>query len=235
MSNKRIPSRNPYLLNASITDDIVSTLHFHSAYELIWGKDNDLDTLLERIFFAGISLVEQNNLIEECRLEYLPYAKASAKFNFAMELEKPDPETLTEKQYYASEYVFFYINKNLKEEHKKFFNKCGTKKINKQLFKFISTIFPKLLSNFLNETGHQGKQVYDLISSIVKYEQEDIFESMAHGPEWFQHEPLTNSEKPLSDVRKSVINAGEKYIDTILNEQVETDYFFSPDSKSLEQ
>lgn len=233
MGNNRIPRRNPYLLNASITDDIVTNLHFHSSYELIWGNDNDLDILLERIFFAGISLVKQNNLIEECRLEYLPYAKASAKFDFAIEFKKPDPEDLAEEQHQASEYVLFYIKGNLKEEHKKFFSKSGTKKINKQLFEFISTIFPKLLSNFLNESGHQGKQVYDLISSIVKYEKEDIFESISHGPEWFQHEPLTNSETPLSDVRKSVINAGEKYIDAILNEQAETDCFFSPDSKDL--
>lgn len=31
MSNKRIPSRNPYLLNASINDDTVSNLHSHSS------------------------------------------------------------------------------------------------------------------------------------------------------------------------------------------------------------
>lgn len=229
MNNQRIPNRNPYLLNASITDDIVSNLNFHSSYELIWGDHSDLDTLLKQIFYAGISLVEQNNynLIEECRLTYLPYAEASAKFNFATELEKPDLEDLSGEQYHASEYVFFYINDNLKEEHKNFFSKSGTKKINKQLFNFINTTFPKLLSSFLSETNHQGKQVYDLMSSIIKYENEDIFESIAYGPEWFQHEPLTNSKIPLSDVRKNIINTGEKYIDAILNEQFETDSFFN--------
>ncbi|MBD8088167.1 hypothetical protein HUK49_09660 [Limosilactobacillus sp. c11Ua_112_M] len=227
MNNQRVPSRNPYLLNASITDDIVSNLNFHSSYELIWGDHSDLDILLKQIFYAGISLLKQNNLIEECRLTYLPYAKASAKFNFANELEKPDLETLVEEQEYASEYVFFYINDKLKEEHKNFFSKSGTKKINKQLFNFINTTFPRLFSNFLSETNHQGKQVYELMSSIIKYENEDIFESIAHGPEWFQHEPLTNSEIPLSDVRKNIINTGEKYIDALLNEQFETDYFFN--------
>ncbi|TGY54979.1 hypothetical protein [Limosilactobacillus reuteri] len=227
MNNQRVPSRNPYLLNASITDDIVSNLNFHSSYELIWGDHSDLDILLKQIFYAGISLLKQNNLIEECRLTYLPYAKASAKFNFANELEKPDLETLVEEQEYASEYVFFYINDKLKEEHKNFFSKSGTKKINKQLFNFINTTFPRLFSNFLSETNHQGKQVYELMSSIIKYENEDIFESIAHGPEWFQHEPLTNSEIPLSDIRKNIINTGEKYIDALLNEQFETDYFFN--------
>lgn len=227
MNNQRVPSRNPYLLNASITDDIVSNLNFYSSYELIWGDHSDLDILLKQIFYAGISLLKQNNLIEECRLTYLPYAKASAKFNFANELEKPDLETLVEEQEYASEYVFFYINDKLKEEHKNFFSKSGTKKINKQLFNFINTTFPRLFSNFLSETNHQGKQVYELMSSIIKYENEDIFESIAHGPEWFQHEPLTNSEIPLSDVRKNIINTGEKYIDALLNEQFETDYFFN--------
>lgn len=227
MNNQRVPSRNPYLLNASVTDDIVSNLNFHSSYELIWGDHSDLDILLKQIFYAGISLLKQNNLIEECRLTYLPYAKASAKFNFANELEKPDLETLVEEQEYASEYVFFYINDKLKEEHKNFFSKSGTKKINKQLFNFINTTFPRLFSNFLSETNHQGKQVYELMSSIIKYENEDIFESIAHGPEWFQHEPLTNSEIPLSDVRKNIINTGEKYIDALLNEQFETDYFFN--------
>lgn len=33
------------------------------------------------------------------------------------------------------------------------------------------------------------------------------------------HNPLINSEIPLSDVRKNIINTGEKYIDAVLNEQ----------------
>lgn len=49
---------------------------------------------------------------------------------------------------------------------------------------------------------------------------------MIHGPEWYAHQPLTNSEKPVADIRNEVTDAGEKYIDALVNEQIEMDDFF---------
>ena len=40
------------------------------------------------------------------------------------------------------------------------------------------------------------------------------------------HQPLTISERPLTEVREEVIEAGNKYIDTIVNEQKELDPFY---------
>ena len=52
MHNKRIHNRNPYLLNSKITFDIVSKLKFKSSYELIWGENSELDSMLRNIFNA---------------------------------------------------------------------------------------------------------------------------------------------------------------------------------------
>lgn len=78
----------------------------------------------------------------------------------------------------------------------------------------------------LNDTNNNGKRVYDLISAIVNYERENLYEDTSHGPEWFAHQPLSNFERPMMDIRNDVIEAGNKYIDTIIDKQKETDSFF---------
>ena len=99
--------------------------------------------------------------------------------------------------------------------------------MDKQLTIFINSTLPPLLQDFLNETGHEGKKAYDLMTSIIEYENEDVFENISHGPEWYAHQPLTNSEKPIADVRQSIIAAGDKYINAIVNAQKELDPFFN--------
>lgn len=51
MNNHRIRNRNPYLLTNAATQNIVKNLNFSSTYQLIWGKDDDLDLILRKTFF----------------------------------------------------------------------------------------------------------------------------------------------------------------------------------------
>lgn len=228
MHNKRIKSRNPYLLNDGITYDIVKNLNFSSAYELIWGSEDELSSNLDAILETGINILMENQftLIDNCLYEYLPYCKAAAQYENAIDPMKPEIDTMGELQQQAIMYLVYHLHSETSKMHFEFFKDKGTKKLDKNLTIFIQDYLPKLLEHLLNDTNYNGKRVYDLISSIVNYERENLYENISHGSEWFAHQPLSNSERPMMDVRKDVIEAGDKYIDTIIDEQKEIDPFF---------
>lgn len=228
MHNKRVKNRNPYLLNDKLTYDIVTNLNFSSAYELIWGSEDELPSNLDAILETGINILmdTQAALINNCLYEYLPYCKAAAQYENAIDPMKPEIETMGELQQEAIMYLVYHLHSDASKLHLKFFKDKGTKKLDKNLNIFIQDYLPKLLEHLLNDTNYNGKRVYDLISSIVNYEKENLYEDISHGPEWFAHKPLSNSERPMMDVRNDVIEAGDKYIDTIIDEQKEIDPFF---------
>jgi hypothetical protein len=227
MHNKRIKSRNPYLLNSQIIHDVVDNLNFSSVYELIWGTENDLDPLLRSLFSIGMDLLSKSNndLIEQSCYEYLPYTRIVAKYDHS-KFQDIDVTDVGAEWQSAKWYLYYELSDKWKEQHHSFFQDKGTKKLDKQLTIFINTELLSLLQDFLNETSHEGKKAYDLMTSIIEYENEDVFESISHGPEWYAHQPLTNSEKPIADVRQSIIDAGDNYINTMVNAQKELDPFF---------
>lgn len=228
MHNKRVKSRNPYLLNDKITYDIVTNLNFSSAYELIWGSEDELSSNLDVILEIGINILRDTQvaLIDNCLYEYLPYCKAAAQYENAIDPMKPEIETMGELQQQAIMYLVYHLHSEASKMHFEFFKDKGTKKLDKNLTIFIQDYLPKLLEHLLNDTNYNGKRVYDLISSIVNYEKENLYEDISHGPEWFAYQLLSNSERPMMDVRNDVIEAGDKYIDTIIDEQKEIDPFF---------
>lgn len=228
MHNKRIKNRNPYLLNSQIIYDVVDNLNFSSAYELIWGTENDLDPLLRSLFSIGIDLLSESNndLIDQSCYEYLPYTRIVAKYDHST-FQDIDVTDVGAEWQSAKWYLYYELSDKWKEQHHSFFQDKGTKKLDKQLTIFINTRLPSLLQDFLNKTGHEGKKAYDLMTSIIEYENEDTFESISHGPEWYAHQPLTNTEKPIADVRQSIIDAGDKYINAMVNAQKELDPFFN--------
>lgn len=231
MHNKRVKSRNPYLLNDTMAEDIVKNLNFSSTYELIWGDDNELDSINHQIFIEGIKYLANNyeeydELIEGCLCKYLPYARMSAEFEFAIPPDKPENEDMGLVRDFSLEYLFFYNSDTLKEQHKNYFSSKTTKKLDQEIEKYIIKVIPKVLKEYAQEINNSGREAFNMISSIIKYETESVNESMMHGPEWFAHQPLTYTEKPWSEVRQKVIDAGENYIKTIIEEQYEIDPFF---------
>ena len=166
------------------------------------------------------------NLVKQCRYEYLPYCKIAAEFEYAIAPNKPEVEDAGKVQNQANYYLYFKIKDAWQLKHKQFFYNKGTKKLDNQIIDFITTQFPKLLNKFLDDNNHYGLSTYNLISTIIQNENLTDYEEMSHGPEWYAHQPLTNSERPVADVRNEVADAGEKYINTIVNEQREMDDFF---------
>ena len=75
MHNRIYEKRNPYLLNSKTTYDIVTNLNFKSSYDLIWGEDKELDSILKAVFQYGLNHLQatkniKGELIENCLLEY---------------------------------------------------------------------------------------------------------------------------------------------------------------------
>lgn len=231
MHNKRIPNRNPYLLNHKIICDIVSKLNFKSAYYLIWGENKELESTLETLFKYGLKYLQEESdlnkkLIENCLLEYLPYAKLTAELEYSFEPFKPNREDVVSARSTAIEHLYYGILSYFKEEHKKFFEEKETSKFTQNIIHFISKNMFELLKQYLNERDNQGQKAYSIMSKILSYESENEFDNISHGPEWFPYQPLTNSERPVMEIRQEVVDAGNKYIDAIVNEQKELDPFY---------
>lgn len=87
INNKINPTKNKYLLNTSIGDDIVSGLDFKNPYELVWGNKKERDEYFFEIYQACINYAENYKnskkdkafqKIDNRLLNYFPYALAKA-------------------------------------------------------------------------------------------------------------------------------------------------------------
>lgn len=185
MHNKRIPKRNPYLLNDKISKCIVRNLKFSSQYELVWGKDSEYDYLMREVFETGVTYLEQ-----------------------------------------STEYIYYYVSDEIKKAHHEFFFDKGTKKLDNRLEKYVVEEIPEVLKKYVSDSHNNGLEIFNMFSSIIKYETDDLMESLVNGPEWYAHQPVTNSDRPWSEMREKVIDAGETYIRTLIEEQSEMDPFF---------
>lgn len=230
MHNKRVKNRNPYLLNNKMSGDIVKNLNFNSSYELVWGNNKDLEVIMEKLYKLSLKYLQNKNdtnkkLVEKSLLNYFPYAKLVAEYNYAIEPLKPEIEDLALAHNMAIKHLYFEINYIFQREHKKYFQDKVTRNLPTTLVKFITKIVPNILMDYLKSHG-EGQTIYELISKIVSYENEKINEEMANGPEWFEHQPLSYSERPITEIRQEIINTGQAYIDAIINSQADTDPFY---------
>ena len=91
MHNKRIPKRNPYLLNDKISKCIVRNLKFSSQYELVWGKDSEYDYFMWEVFETGVTYLEQSteysDLVHNCLYTYLPLQKFLLSMRIRLDLK----------------------------------------------------------------------------------------------------------------------------------------------------
>ena len=231
MHNKRVKNRNPYLLNNKMSGDIVKNLNFNSSYELVWGNSKDLEAIMEKLYKLSLKYLQNKNdtnkkLVEKSLLNYFPYAKLVAEYNYAIEPLKPEVDDLALAHNMAIKHLYFEIDYIFQREHKKYFQDKATRNLPTTLVKFITKIVPNILMDYL-KSHDEGQTIYELISKIVYYESKDINEKMANGPEWFEHQPLSHSEIPIAEIRQEIINTGQAYIDAIVNGQAETDPFYN--------
>lgn len=230
MHNKRIPKRNPYLLNDKISKCIVRNLKFSSQYELVWGKDSEYDYLMREVFETGVTYLEQSteysDLVHNCLYTYLPFTKIFAKYENSLGPEKPDDSAVFNSLVSATAYVYYYVSDEIKKTHQEFFFDKGTKKLDNRLEKYFVEEIPKVLKKYVSDSHNNGLEIFNMFSSIIKYETDDLMESLVNGPEWYAHQPVTNTDRPWSEMREKVIDAGETYISTLIEEQSEMDSFF---------
>ncbi|QIA88652.1 hypothetical protein [Lactobacillus johnsonii] len=230
MNNKRLSSRNPYLLNSKMTYDIVTNLDFKSSYELIWGNGKDLDEMLRIVFEYSLEYLQNKSndygkIIEDCLLNFYPYARLSAEYDHAIEPFKPEIPDIGLAYDFAKKHLYFEISDDFKSKHRKYFETLETKKLPDKIITFVEKDVFEILKEYLKKHA-EGITTYELISKIIGYETEDMYEDMIHGPEWSAHQPLTYTGETYKKVRQETIDAGRSYIDAIIHEQEETDYFY---------
>lgn len=229
---KILPKRNPYLLpNAqkqrsnnpndeykeSITNQIIKNLKFKNQYNLIWGYN---DSILERLFNIGCQYLQTNNerqkIYEEALLYSYKFAKSKAKKDNPPEyLPSYETETILEnykqEKLEAEKGLYKAIKVNFLNAHKLFFKDLGTKKIDQKIIEFIKTKFSQIFINFANE--RKGKEIYNLMSQIIKISNSLDRESLISGPE---HQAI-QAEFTYAD--QEVIDTGNKYINALIKMQ----------------
>ena len=241
INNHRIKSRNPYLLTNSATDDIVKNLNFSSNYQLIWGENDDLNSILRETFFTGLNYINSfynstnkslkhiNGLLDACLKDYLPFALYLAKSELGEIKDIPDPliepiDDLDEKLSLAKEHLYWNLKYDFAEMHLKYFKDMYIKKIDQKLSEFYIQELPKLFKNYLNNTDYAGKKAYNIMTDIFNYEISS-FEESFQSTEWLMHQPVTPSGKPMSEIRERIIDAGNAYISVLINAQKESEDF----------
>lgn len=241
MNNHRIRNRNPYLLTNAATQNIVKNLNFSSTYQLIWGKDDDLDLILRKTFFTGLDYVNTfynssnndlrhiNNLLDDCLKDYLPFALHLAQSDLGEIKNIPEPlvkhiEDFDDDLSLAKEHLYWYTRDTFSELHLKYFKDAYIKKIDKKLADFYIQELPQLFKKYLNDTNYAGLKAYNVMTDIFRYEISNFNESF-QSAEWLAHRPITSSGKTITEVQEKIINAGNAYIKTLIAAQKETENF----------
>lgn len=241
INNHRIKSRNPYLLTNSATDDIVKNLNFSSNYQLIWGENDELDSILHETFFTGLNYINSfsdpanknlkhiNSLLDACLKDYLPFALCLAQSELGKIKDIPEPlaepiDDLFEKLTLAEEHLYWYVKYEFAEMHLKYFKDMYIKKIDQKLAEFYIQELPKLFKNYLNNTDYAGQKAYNIMTDIFNYEISS-FEDSFQSAEWLAHQPVTPSGRPISEIREKIIDAGNAYISVLIDAQKESEDF----------
>lgn len=239
--NHRKSTRNPYLLTPQLIEDIMKSLKFTSTYELIWGSDSELDLLISACALYGLRFLLSNSedkvLVEKCCYEYLPYAEDMAIIST---LDSPVREgAYKDVEIMALSYIRYSLFDELKIAHKKFFYDKGTSKIDKQLVLFFENELTRLLHEFLSKRDLYGWKSYQLIRSVLKYE--DIVHIENFPPDYNDYAyktdpiigdkirlPITVNKKPtkLMEIHSNLAEAGSDFIYEMVELQMQTDPFF---------
>lgn len=238
MHNKRIKTRNPYLLNSGIIYDIKEKLNFKSSYVLIWGKDKELDSILKILFINGLKYLQENKtdneLIKDCLLEYLPLAKTLAEYKQNERIFKPNKEIITKDYNLAFEYLYYGISSDLQHRHEDYFKGKETKKLNNNIAKFVSSVIPEILHKYLKERHSQGKEAFRTISKVLKYQNEYEINAILFGPPIVSERILnTKTEnKKILKARKKFVETGNNYIDALVDMQKVADPLYEKIQKN---
>lgn len=221
-NNKRYPKKNDYLLTPSIIEEIVENLEFENDLNLVWGADEERIMFLEGLFYCGLAILESGRnkvLIKNLFMNYLPFARSCAFIDEKNEHgdieglidrghEHLDYNIKKENERIAKQRLFRHCREELIKQHEEFFRDKGTSKIDKEIKKFFETVLLDMLRE-IGEKEERGKNVYDLIRSIV-------YDSCTS---WLIYMNYIEDESRNSEVHQRIgesFSKGMDYVDSII-------------------
>ncbi|MFZ7177363.1 hypothetical protein [Streptococcus hyovaginalis] len=208
--NNRIHQRkNPYLLTPNIADDIVESLGFENVPSLIWGDKETRESYFFYLFYKGMEYLDESapDVVNDCLLDYLPYARTRAYsdldkeyFNqLSEQLASPyfDKKALKKSRDLAIARLYILYKNRFMLEHAHFFVTKYTTRLNDELKDFFEDNLYKMLSEF-SQTS-KGKRTYLLIKEILEQSHEHLQWSLSGSQSIYQDDNVIFDVDDFSD------------------------------------
>lgn len=234
---KRDKHKNPYLLTASIVQDIHNNLNFSSEYAVIWGEENERKEYFFEIFKDFITSIFKTDSKEIENLLFNDFEYAKARINldnlkenynrnndpiFAefelLDDEKNKLDNL-EKEYLkkrkaAIKRLWEINKKSFLTEHEEFFTNEYATHINKKLEKFYKQYLPKLVANTHKYDNNLGTAIFTLMKDTsTRKKDNDILQGDHYlfSSDYNSKDTIEAHQKYL-DENETIINLTERYI-----------------------
>lgn len=187
LNNRRLPTKNPYLLTKTLTDTITSKLMFNSNYEVIWGNPDEHFELLPYFFSQGFKYLLENDIykdkVNNALFSNLDYVNSKVNYDIAISLitdslvKKTDEHAIIGLYEYRQSVAIHDFIKKYKKElfalHKKFFYSKYTTKLDQNIELFFKSILYKFIYRHQSLQGHE---FYNLLLQLNKFQDDALFE-----------------------------------------------------------
>ena len=218
LNNRRLPTKNPYLLTPNLTDIITIKLKFGSNYEVIWGNPDEHFELLPYFFSQGFKYLLENdtykNKVNNALFFNLDYVSSKVNYDIAISLitnslvKKTDEHAIIGLyEYYQNEAIYDFIKKYKKELyalHKKFFYSKYTTKLDQNIELFFKSILYKFVYRHQSLQGHE---FYNLLLQLNSFQDDAFFEEGKRMENYITDH--ANEISTLPQERQDLINLGE--------------------------
>lgn len=242
LNNKRIQSKNPYLLTPTLADSIVRNMNFKSTYELVWGeKKEERQQLLKHFFASGFNYLTQirGDTVNKILISNFDYAYSKAMYDYIVPVTTTDVhEIINRYEFEKNNAIYDFIENHLTELieiHRRFFKSKITIKFVKNIQLFYDTVFFEYLEDQINQQSQQGLNLYNLVIQVLVFEEKPLkeFNRKIEKNQYFMNEdidklPIEQQIEALGGIYKpndmessinKVVSLGKKFIDSILDNQ----------------
>lgn len=183
--------RNPYLIQDSVLNKIVSKLDFGSPQDVLWGTQEEINyylpVLFQHIVFDMLSTAsEYKDKINEILCRYVPYARYLAYHHLLFECKSPIPEIelsflydindieaklcIDTKIDEAIAHLFSLCRKDFMKIYLEFVNEISSfKKWDNKLLKWIDKDFFPMLQPYAPTANSIGVRIKTLLSCDYSY------------------------------------------------------------------
>lgn len=213
-NNRRVNSRNRYLITDTARDSLVKNLPFDDEVHLLWGTAGDRKTLVLPIFIYLISDSVFDSEIDNILQAYVPYARCRTYFKLLFQTENKYPafqygireddimNEIDMARYLASIFVYSECKDQIESVILDFMDRTKSfKKLPRKLHDFIETKLMSVLRDYRKVSHATGYRVEELILGDVRF--------------------LPEVKSDENNVTEDLIKATKEYLERLENIQKE--------------